>query len=123
MQTTTYRDYWSTKWPFYNETLPSIMSGRRFELLLSNLHLNDDEKMPPRGSPHFDRLYKVRPVLDRVVEAFKVHYKPQKTYLLMSQWWGSRGDWLGYNICQKNLGNGELRYGLLLMQQMAMYQI
>ena len=34
----------------------SIMSEWRFELLLSNLHLNDDEKMPPQGSPHFGRL-------------------------------------------------------------------
>ena len=98
MQTTTYRDYWSTKWPFYNETLPSIMSGWRFELLLNNLHLNDDEKMPPRGSPHFDRLYKVRPVLDRVVDAFKVHYKPQKNLSIDESMVGFKGRlaWIQY---------------------------
>lgn len=74
------------------------MSGRRFELLLSNLHLNDDEKMPPRGSPHFDRLYKVRPVLDRVVEAFRVHYKPQKSLSVDESMVGFRGRlvWIQY---------------------------
>ena len=98
------------------------MSGRRFELLLSNLHLNDDEKMPPRGSPHFDRLYKVRPVLDRVVEAFKVHYKPQKNLSIDESMVGFKGRLAWIQYMPKNLGNGELRYGLLLMQQMAMYQ-
>ena len=34
--------------------------------------------MPPQGSPHFGRLYNVLPVMDRVVGAYKVHYKPQK---------------------------------------------
>ena len=92
MQTTTYRDYWSTKWPFYNETLPSIMSGWRFELLLSKLHLNDDKKMPPRGSPNYDKLYKVRPVLDRVVEAYKIHYKPQKNLSIDESMVGVQGE-------------------------------
>ena len=39
---------------FLNEALPSLLSGRKFELLLSNLHLNDDQQMPSRDSPNYD---------------------------------------------------------------------
>ena len=53
-----------------------IISGRRFELLLKYLHLNDDTKMPPRGSSTHDKLYKIRPLLDSLVQTFKTHYTP-----------------------------------------------
>lgn len=53
------RSYWSTKFPFHNETFSSIMSGRRFELLMTFFHLNDSEKQPPRGSNDYDRQYKI----------------------------------------------------------------
>ena len=50
------------------------MSSRRFELLLKFLHLNDSRKQPGRAEPGYDKLYKVRPILDVVLEQFKVNY-------------------------------------------------
>ena len=35
------RSYWSSKWPFRNDNFRSVMSGRRFELLMRFLHFND----------------------------------------------------------------------------------
>ena len=55
------------------------MSGRRFELLMKYIHLNDSKKQPPRGSDDYDKLYKVRPLLDLVVSAFKNSYTPQQS--------------------------------------------
>ena len=52
------------------------MSSRRFELLLRFLHLNDSERQPKRGEPGYDRLYKIRPFLERIVRAFKSNYTP-----------------------------------------------
>ena len=40
------------------------------------LHLNDSEAQPQRGNPGFDKLYKVRPLLDMVLENFKACYQP-----------------------------------------------
>ena len=54
------------------------MSSRRFELILKFLHLNDSEVQPQRGDPAFDKLYKVRPFLDLVVENFKSYYQPHQ---------------------------------------------
>ena len=79
LETYTYnRDYWSTKWPFNNRTFSSIMSGRRLELLMSYLHLNNNESQPTRGSPHYDKLNKVRPYFDALVSNFRTAYTPQQ---------------------------------------------
>uniref|UniRef100_A0A1X7T972 PiggyBac transposable element-derived protein domain-containing protein n=1 Tax=Amphimedon queenslandica TaxID=400682 RepID=A0A1X7T972_AMPQE len=54
------------------------MSGRRFELLMSYLHLNDSKKMPDRDSSNYDKLYKIHPLLDRVVNAFRNTWTPRQ---------------------------------------------
>ena len=52
------------------------MSSRRFELLLKFLHLNDGDAQPARGEPGHDKLFKVRPFLDLLLENFKSTYQP-----------------------------------------------
>lgn len=54
------------------------MSSRRFELLLKFLHLNDRETQPKRGDPGHDKLYKVRPFVELIVENFKSCYQPNQ---------------------------------------------
>ena len=70
------RSYWSTSWPFANESFSRVMSSRRFELLLKFLHLNNSDTQPLRGETGYDKLYKVRPFLDIVLENFKTNYQP-----------------------------------------------
>ena len=72
------RTYWSKKWPFHNNIFSDIMSGRRFELLMRYIHLNDTQKMPPRDNIQYDKLYKIRPLYDLVVSAFKNAYIPNQ---------------------------------------------
>ena len=74
----TNRSYWSKNWPFANNNFSSIVSSRRFELILKFFHLNDSETQPKRGDPGFDKLYKVRPFLDIVLEKFKSCYQPHQ---------------------------------------------
>ena len=70
------RSYWNRSWPFNNENFSSLMSSRRFELILKFLHLNDSETQPQRGEPGFDKLYKVRPFLELLLQNFKDSYLP-----------------------------------------------
>ena len=51
------------------------MTSKRFELLLRFLHLNDSQRQPQRGEAGFDRLYKIRPLLD---QTFKTSYTPSQ---------------------------------------------
>ena len=72
------RSYWSKSWPFSSDNFSSLMSSRRFELILRFLHLNDSEKQPQRGEPGFDKLYKIRPLLDILLPSFKEQYTPKQ---------------------------------------------
>ena len=52
------------------------MSSRRFELILRFLHLADSEKQPQRGELGFDKLYKLRPLLNLLLPRFRNCYTP-----------------------------------------------
>ena len=54
------------------------MSSRRFELILRFLHLNNSETQPQRGEPGFDKLYKIRPLLDLLTASFRDCYTPSQ---------------------------------------------
>lgn len=61
--------YWSTD-PFFRvDEIASVMPVKRFKKILENLHLNDNSKMPPRGAPNYDKLFKIRPLLDALNRA------------------------------------------------------
>ena len=89
----------ATKWPFRNDNLSTIMSGRRFELLMQFLHLNDTERHPARDEPGYDRLYKVRPFLDdKIVQNFKASYVPSQDLSVDESIIGFKGrlSWIQY---------------------------
>eukprot|EP00731_Ephydatia_muelleri_P013981 Em0007g1291a len=69
----TQRSYWSSQLPFRNENISTIMSSRRFELLLKFFHISS-----PPDQPLPDKLQKIRPLLDTVVKNFKAAYVPAK---------------------------------------------
>ena len=72
------RDYWSTDWVLGVPTLARIISRDRFEIVTRFLNLNDDTLMPARGSPTFDKLYKVRPFVESIRANLLSQYMPHK---------------------------------------------
>ena len=86
-----YRSYWSNSWPYQNNNFRDIMSSHRFELLLKFLHLNDSKKQPARGQPGYDKLYKVRPLLDAVVKNFQANYTPSENLSIDESMIGFKG--------------------------------
>ena len=54
------------------------MAGRRLELLMIYLHLNNSEQQTSRSSPDYDKLYKIRPLLDQLIESFQLVYVPNR---------------------------------------------
>lgn len=71
-------DYWK------NDAIvgvPGITRGMpilRFKALLSVLHLNDNSIALPRSHVQFDKLHKVRPILDRLRLNFLKYYNPHR---------------------------------------------
>ncbi|XP_040072344.1 piggyBac transposable element-derived protein 4-like [Ixodes scapularis] len=73
-----YRDFWSSRECLRDPFVSRQMSMRRFGALLTSIHLNDNAVAPNRGSPGFDKLYKVRPLLDKLAQTFFTNYFPSQ---------------------------------------------
>ena len=70
--------YWSSNNFFGNPGIMKIMSKNRFEEISQYLHFSDSSIEPARGTPGFDRLYKVRSVFDRVWQKCQTSCNPSK---------------------------------------------
>lgn len=71
-----YRDYWSASVQMRDPYISSLIPERRFSWLLSHLHLNDNQKLPLRTDPNYDKLYKLRPLLDILSDTYASSYDP-----------------------------------------------
>ena len=71
-----YKDYWSSDPMLRDSYISSAMPLKRFQWLLANFHLNDNSAMPSRDSDNFDKLYKLRPLLDGLNRPFAKFYNP-----------------------------------------------
>lgn len=54
------------------------MAVNRFDWFLSNLHINDNTEQKDRGVPGYDKLFKVRPLLNSSAHTFKSCYNPTR---------------------------------------------
>ena len=73
------RDYWQTKnvitqTPAFHD----VMSRNRWCAIWTHLHFSDNTKAVPRGEPGFDRLFKIRQLINTVVSKFCTHYQAAK---------------------------------------------
>uniref|UniRef100_A0A8C4SDX7 PiggyBac transposable element-derived protein domain-containing protein n=1 Tax=Erpetoichthys calabaricus TaxID=27687 RepID=A0A8C4SDX7_ERPCA len=68
--------YWSTDPMYATPIFAAIMTRNRFSLLLKFFHLNDNRNEPDKKDPNRDRLFKLRPLIDHLFEAFQLPYMP-----------------------------------------------
>ena len=68
--------YWSSDSFFGNQGIKKVMPKNRFQEISSYLHFNDSAREPAHGTPGFDRLYKIRPVLNSVLNKCQRNFKP-----------------------------------------------
>ena len=68
--------YWSTDPLYVTPLFSSGMQRNRFSMLLKFFHLNDSTQEPKKEDLNRDRLYKLRPLIDHLFEAFQTVYTP-----------------------------------------------
>ena len=56
-------NFWSTDEYLGNEGVKRVFPREQFELLTWYFHLHDSSLMPGRSDPHYDPLYKIRPLI------------------------------------------------------------
>lgn len=62
---------WSSEPLFRVQPLAEIMPVKRYKKLRQAFHLNNNRKAPKRGSPNFDKLFKIRPLVDHLNYKFQ----------------------------------------------------
>ncbi|XP_054734790.1 piggyBac transposable element-derived protein 4-like [Anastrepha obliqua] len=73
-----YKDYWCSDPDLRDSYISSYMPLNRFSWLLGCLHLNDNNLMSARTHLDYDKLYKVRPMLEILRRNFRNNYKPSE---------------------------------------------
>ena len=72
----TYKKYWTMNPLISIPGFRQIMSRDRFLLILQFLHLNNNERNLPQDNPNHDRLFKLRPFMDMLVNLWQGAYYP-----------------------------------------------
>ena len=71
-------NYWEINTIFSQPNIVKGMSRNQFEQLCGQLHFNDNSLAPAHGTAGYDKLYKIRPVLDAICGKSKTLYNPGK---------------------------------------------
>ena len=65
-----FRDYWSTDPTVSSNFAPMLLPRNRWLAISSMLHFSDSANYIPRGEDGHDPLYKIRPILEPILENF-----------------------------------------------------
>ena len=89
------RDYWTQgategSFPIVTYTFPR----NRSLAILWNLHFSDNDLAAPRGSPGYDKLYKIRPIIKSLTNTFCSYTILPGLILLMKLWLALKVDHL-----------------------------
>ena len=71
-------DYWSTDPALHYSAVADTFARDLFREITCYLHFVDNTTLTPRGSPGYDRLSKVRPVIDHHSSRFLDLYNPNQ---------------------------------------------
>ena len=71
----TLQQYRCKSWPFQSFTFSRIMSCDRFLLILKFLYLNNNRNIIPRGQQGHDKIFEIRPFVDRLIDTFQKSYQ------------------------------------------------
>ncbi len=72
------RDYWTKDPVVGHPWFRSVMSRNRFMQIHRYFHLVDNTKAPARSSPNYDKLWKIRPMLEILHENCQELYSPHQ---------------------------------------------
>ena len=72
------RMYWQQKWVTYVPAFGQVMPRNRFFQILRYLHVSDDAAIVPAGQLGYDKLHKIKPLLELLFPNFKRAYNLDK---------------------------------------------
>lgn len=100
--------YWSSREAVRTPIFSEFMSRDRFFLLLKFLHFNDNLMQPERNYPSYDRLFKLRKVVDMLQEKFIHMFTPGANISIDE----GLHLWKGRLIFKQYIPNKPAKYGI-----------
>lgn len=73
-------DYWSMDPVLSHAWFRAVFSRNQFREILRYIHVTDNSKAIDRSAPNYDKLWKVRPLLDMLSERSLELYAPTHKY-------------------------------------------
>lgn len=73
-------NYWSSDPLLCVPAISQIMPSKRYKKLIENLHINNNETAVPKGEAGYDKLHKLRPLLDQVCQKSIEAYEPSMVF-------------------------------------------
>lgn len=70
--------YWSSDPVLNVSAISEPITSKRFKKITENIHLNNNEDAKPKGHPEYDKLFKLRPLIDALNRNFRKFYVPSK---------------------------------------------
>lgn len=98
--------YWRTS-ILYKNSIPMYMSRNRFELILSVIHVSDNN-----NAPQNNRLYKIQPLVDMLVQKFNTVLIPEKKVCIDE----SMVPFRGRLLFRQYIANKRHRYGVKIFK-------
>uniref|UniRef100_A0A8C6T1I6 PiggyBac transposable element-derived protein domain-containing protein n=1 Tax=Neogobius melanostomus TaxID=47308 RepID=A0A8C6T1I6_9GOBI len=75
-------DYWRKVWPYRFQFPAEAMSRERFDEIRITLSLcdpeEDEKNESKKGTPEYDKLFKIQPFYTELVDACKAHFQPHR---------------------------------------------
>ncbi len=94
-----------------------VLTRDQFEEIVSFLHLSDNQLQPKKGEPGYDKLYKIRPLLDLLNTNFKANPDMEEVTSVDEQMIPFRGP----SFSRINHQKGGSRYGSCLIETVLKY--
>lgn len=76
--------YWSSNPVLRVDTIASVMTANRYKKIVQNIHSNNSQIQLPKTNPNYDKLHKVRPLLDQLNKNIGKLHRPS-SYLSIDE--------------------------------------
>lgn len=112
-----YRDFWSSNVILHDLYTSKQMPLKRFSWLLGHFQVNNNSLQPEREDPYFDKLYKIRLLLQHLSERFLNIYHPGENQSIDESMIRFNGRSSLRQYMPKNRLNVDMKYGFDVMSQ------
>ncbi|XP_047106220.1 piggyBac transposable element-derived protein 5-like [Schistocerca piceifrons] len=75
-QLPTLSNFWSSDPILKVEPIANVMTSKRLTKIVENVHCNNNETAKPRNYPEYDKMHKLQPLIEKLLQSCENNYEP-----------------------------------------------